>query len=96
MTALNLTLTNNPYEQPYLPDQSCFDWCSLQHVVQANNISVNSITIVALAYIALIALPFIREHEKIKEYDYIIEGLARTLLLIFFFYYFTVVKWGVI
>ena len=100
MTGLNLTIketdTINYLQTPYTPTTECFDWCSTQHIVHSNNISVYSVLIIAIVYLLLVGKEFMLEHDQLKNYAGSVDQLSRTLLVVFFVYYFLVVRWGII
>lgn len=96
ITGLNQTALEIGSYLPYAPDEACFDWCSVQHIVNANNVSIEGMMIVAFAYVLLVTKPFFEENETLKDYTYLLDYLARLSLIIFFAYYFLVVRWGII
>ncbi len=93
----NLTISSKAeFMQPFTPSQGCFDWCSVQHIVHFNNVSVWSILIIGVAYVALSAIPYFEESEKLQDYAYTLVTFARLSLITFLFYYFVYIRWGLL
>ena len=79
---------------PYAPDQSCFDWCIVQHVVHSNNMELNAVMIVVFAFISLIIYYVFGSFDKTKAYKDQFIYYAKLLLTLFLGYYILSIRMG--
>lgn len=95
ITGFNATNSIATIEPIYSPPPACFDWCVVQHVVNANNSLLYGLFFVVMAYGFLVAIPYIR-FTKYEELADVFEYMARIMLILFFGYFFLVIRWGIV
>jgi len=94
----NLTINNAYVSTPTIPE-SCFNWCKEQHLINASNIDIHTLTIPIIALIILFAWSlfgvfeqYIRKELDINHETYLFYRgtfivLAQYLLMGFFIWY---------
>lgn len=88
-TGLDLSVTE---VMPYAPDNECFDWCSIQHVVHSNNMELYGILFIVFAYLFIVLYNISEEINILKPYRESFIYYAKILLLLFFGFYIFIIR----
>ena len=81
------------YAKQYVPDDNCFEWCAVQHVVHSNNMEVYAIRILIVVYFLLVFYFISSEIKFLQKFNrdnYIY--WAKLLLIIFFGFYILIIR----
>lgn len=89
---VNLTQINlEDISKPYIPDDTCFDWCLQQQVVHSNNLEIYAVLLIFAAYI-FILLATLEDVEFLKKYQTAFIYMAKLMIIVFFAVYILVIR----
>lgn len=91
---MNFTLPFNGTSYPagFTPSNDCFSWCTVQHVVNYNNMEVSSLWFIATALILIIIAEIMLYKPAWNKYASRTVYGAKIALFCFFWVYFIILR----